>query len=126
MGKSARIALPVLLALLLGGMRQTQPPPGISVFAAANPWNWDITGLAVHPNSANYISAIGAAAPIREDYSFQYSLVNNGQADVSIPFTQYPDESDPGPTFGSPANGTLGTGSAGSYPFPPGAPIESG
>lgn len=128
MGKSARVAAAAALALILGAAphRRQQPDLGISVFPADNPWNWDITGLAVHPNSANYINTIGAATPIREDNAFYYSVVPDAQLNVDVAFNQFEDESDPGPGFGSPPDGTLSTGSKGSYPIPPGAPIEPG
>src|SRR5262245_20422671 len=72
MGKLTRVAAGAMLALLLGAAprKQQQPDLGISVFPSSNPWNWDITGLGVHPGSAAYISTIGASTPIREDYSF--------------------------------------------------------
>jgi hypothetical protein len=126
MGKRAKVLLLSAAACVLGAAPQQQPDLGIPVFPADNPWNWDITGLAVHPNSGTYVASIGASTPIREDYAFPYSVVLNAQADVAIPFTLYADESDPGPLFGSPADGTLSTGSQGMYPFPSGAPIEGG
>lgn len=122
----AKLAAGAAVLCLLTAARQQQPDLGIPVFPADNPWNWDVRGLAVHPASATYIASIGVATPIREDYAFPYSVVLNAQADVAIPFTLYADESDPGPLFGSPPNGTLGTGSRGMYPFPPNAPREGG
>lgn len=116
-----------LLGLLcLAAAPQEQPDLGIPVFPASNPWNWDISGFAVHPGSDAYIAAIGASTPIREDYAFPYSVVLDGQADVAVAFNLYADESDPGPLSGSPADGTLSTGSQGMYPFPPNAPREGG
>jgi hypothetical protein len=73
-----------------------------------------------------YISSIGASTSIREDYAFPYSVVLDAQADVAVAFNLYEDESDPGPLFGSPIDGTLSTGSQGMYPFPAAAPIEGG
>src|SRR6185436_18847874 len=70
--------------------------------------------------------SISSTAPIREDYSFPYNTVLNAQANVDVAFTLYDDESDPGPGAGSPANGTVGFGSKGTYPFPAGAAIEGG
>jgi hypothetical protein len=128
MVKCVRVAAAALLALLLGASprRQQQPDLGIAVFPSDNPWNWDITGLAVHPNSANYITTIGALTPIREDYAFHYSVVLDAQSNVDVAFNQFEDESDPGPGFGSPPDGTLSTGSKGSYPIPSTAQIEPG
>jgi hypothetical protein len=126
-----RMSLAGILVVLLGAARQSQPALSIPVFPADNPWNWDISGLAVHPNSDNYIATMvdsthGLSTPIREDYSFPYSVVSAGQANVTVTFGSYFDESDPGPGFGSPAGGTGSTGKKGSYPIPAGAPIEGG
>lgn len=130
MGQGARIVVIVFLAALAGARpQQQQPDVSIAIFPADNPWNWDIsnpTTFPTHPNSANLIASIGLG-PIREDYSFPYVVVQNGQADVGIKFDQYPDESDPGPLQGTfLADGTLSTFSAGYYPFPSTAPIEGG
>src|SRR5688572_16848202 len=105
-----------------------QDPPDLpdDVFPATNPWNWDISGFAVHPGSDAYIAAIGASTTIREDYAFPYSVVLDAQDEVAVPFNNplesYPGESDAGPGFGSAVGGAL----QGSYPFPAGAPIEGG
>jgi hypothetical protein len=125
MGKRARVGATALLVCLLGAS-SPQPDLTITVFPADNPWNWDISGFAVHPNSDAYINAISSTAPIREDYSFYYSVVDNTQPIVDVPFTLYADESDPGTGFGSPGDGTLSTGRKGRYPIPNGAPIEGG
>jgi hypothetical protein len=128
MEKRARVAAGALLAFLLGASphRQQQPDLGIAVFPSDNPWNWDISGLAVHPGSAVYINTIGAGTPLREDYAFHYSVVLDAQSNVDVAFNQFEDESDPGPGFGSPLDGTLSTGSKGSYPIPSTAQIEPG
>ncbi|HEX7898085.1 MAG TPA: hypothetical protein VF950_10020 [Planctomycetota bacterium] len=119
-----RVAVFGLLCLAAAPQDPPDFPDG--VFPATNPWNWDISGFAVHPGSDAYIAAIGASTFIREDYAFPYSVVLNAQADVAVAFNLYEDESDPGPLFGSPADGTLSTGSQGMYPIPAGAPIEGG
>jgi hypothetical protein len=120
-----RLAGAAMLAALLAPAVQ-QPDLGIAVFPADNPWNWDITGLAVDTNSNTYIGSISASAPIREDYSFPYNVVLDAQSNVDVAFTLYDDESDPGPGAGSPLNGTVSYGSKGSYPMPAGASIEGG
>ncbi|HTK59697.1 MAG TPA: hypothetical protein VL283_00680 [Candidatus Baltobacteraceae bacterium] len=84
------------------------------VFPSDNPWNTDISGAPVHPNSAAYIASIGSAGlhpDFGEDpsYGIPYDVVGAGQAKVPIAFTDYGDESDPGP-----------------YPIPPDATVESG
>ncbi len=124
MRKSVRVSLSALLVVLLGAARPRQAAVSIS-FPPDNPWNWDVSTFAVHPNSDNYIASIGAGANIREDYSFYYSVVTNAQVPGPVTFNLYPDESDPGPSFGSPPNGTL-PGKQGSYPIPAGAQIEAG
>ena len=127
MGRSARVAALATLVCLLGASRQSQPDLGIPVFPADNPWNWDISGLAVHPGSDTYVGAIGSGTAIREDYSFYYSVVPGTQPDVAITLGAYASESDPGPGFGSPAQGhELQAGDVSSFPYPSGAPIEGG
>ncbi|MBI1279888.1 MAG: hypothetical protein GC179_17305 [Anaerolineaceae bacterium] len=100
-----------------------QPPPtggsgptiaNCPVFPADNPWNQVVTGLPVHPNSANYIASINSTkqylhADFGSDptYGIPYVVVNGSQAKVPITFTDYGDESDPGP-----------------YPIPPDALVE--
>lgn len=84
----------------------------LQVFPSDNPWNWDISGYQVHPNSTNYINSIGASTTIRNDFGttagIPYTVVNNTQTKYTINYT-YPDESDPGP-----------------FPIPLNAPIEGG
>ncbi|HVE40445.1 MAG TPA: hypothetical protein VNM14_11185 [Planctomycetota bacterium] len=127
-----RIAGLLALTCLLGAAmpRQTQADLGFNCFPADNPWNWDITGLSVHPGSDTYVSSMGgvsgASAPIREDYSFQYSVVLDAQPNVDITLGIYADESDPGPLFGSPVGSPLSSGDVSKFPFPNGAPIEGG
>jgi hypothetical protein len=127
MGESARVAgLVFALGLLGAANRQSQPDLTIPVFPPDNPWNWDITGLTVHSNSDNYIASIGSALPIREDYSFPYSVVPGTQMAVNVTLGAYADESDPGPGAGSPVPNPQNPGFVAHYPFPAGAPIEGG
>lgn len=122
MERFGRVRGILLVALFCGTARADQPDVGIPVFPPDNPWNWDISGHGVHPNSGSYIASIGSAAVLRADYSFEINTVPGTQLPVPIGFTTYPGESDPGPGFN-----VLGVGSAtGSYPFPPGARIEGG
>jgi hypothetical protein len=125
LGKKAGVGASTLLVCLLGAA-SPQPDLTIAVFPADNPWNWDISGLAVHPNSVHFINAISSTAQIREDYSFYYSVVDKTQLNVDVAFTLYQDGSDPGPGFGSPVDGTVTYGHRGRYPGPPGAQIEGG
>ena len=90
---------------------------GAVAFPADNAWNTDISGAPVDPNSANLIASIGLSTGLHADFGsgtyggriigIPYVIVNSSQAPVAITFTQYADQSDPGP-----------------YPVPPNAPIE--
>jgi hypothetical protein len=108
--------------LLISFALQAQPPAtptvgGCPVFPSDNPWNTDISEYPVDPNSADYIAAINADGDeylhadfgSNPDYGIPYVVVNEDQPRVPITFTEYGDESDPGP-----------------YPIPPDAPVEAG
>jgi hypothetical protein len=90
---------------------------GCQVFPANNPWNQDVTALPVHPNSAAIIANIQAngETTLKADfgsdtqYGIPYMVVPSTQSLVPVNFTEYGDESDPGP-----------------YPVPLTAPIEGG
>lgn len=91
---------------------------GKRVFPADNPWNQDISASPVDPNSDNLIASIGASASFHPDFGtvwagapngIPYVVVNGSQGRVPITFTDFGDESDPGP-----------------YPVPPDAPVEGG
>ncbi len=105
-----------------GPLPQPGPAPGTglagcSVFPPDNPWNQDVSGLPVHPDSARFIAAIGVDDHLHPDfgsgrygdYGIPYAVVSANQPSVPIRFTDYGDESDPGP-----------------YPIPPDARIEGG
>ncbi|MDH5539442.1 MAG: hypothetical protein OEY03_08570, partial [Rhizobacter sp.] len=90
---------------------------GAIPFPASNPWNADISGAPVDPNSANLIASIGLGTGLHADFGsglynggpigIPYVVVGNSQPAAPINFTAYGNESDPGP-----------------YPIPPNAPIE--
>lgn len=92
---------------------------GALPFPADNPWNRDISGLPVDPNSDALIASIGAGVGLNADFGsglwqgapigMPYVVVAGSQQPVSIVFTAYGNESNPGP-----------------YPVPPDAPIEGG
>jgi hypothetical protein len=91
---------------------------GKHLFPADNPWNQDISGSPVDPNSANLIASIGLNTGLHPDFGTVYNGAPNGipyvvvsgsQSLVPINFTLYGNESDAGP-----------------YPVPPNAPIEGG
>ncbi len=88
---------------------------GCAIRPPSDPWNQDITGLAVHPMSDTWVTAIGQSQRVHPDfgsnpdYGIPFTVVPENQPLVPITFTDYADESDPGP-----------------YPLPPDAAIEAG
>jgi hypothetical protein len=108
------------LFLLTFTVHAQADPPTVGdcpVFPPDNPWNTDVSGFPVDPNSDAYIASISADgdeylhADFGEDpdYGIPYVVVDGDQPFVPITFTDYGDESDPGP-----------------YPVPPNAPVEAG
>jgi hypothetical protein len=91
---------------------------GKQVFPADNPWNEDISAAPVDPNSSAMITSMGLNTGLHADFGtvwngapngIPYVVVSGAQQKVPITFTDYGDESDPGP-----------------YPVPPDAPVEGG
>lgn len=86
---------------------------GCAVFPADNPWNTDISGYPLHPRSASIVAGLGGNLHPdfgeNPEYGIPYVIVPADQTLVPITWTDYGDESDPGP-----------------YPVPAGAPIENG
>lgn len=92
---------------------------GALPFPAGQAFNTDISKAAVDPGSAAIIASIGATASLRPDFGsgtwdggpigIPYVVVSGSQAKVTIRFTAYASESEPGP-----------------YPVPRTAPIEGG
>ena len=90
---------------------------GCPVFPSDNPWNRDVSHDSVDPNSDSYIASISASGRrflhpdfgSNPEYGIPFVIVPASQPMVPITFTDYGDESDPGP-----------------YPIPPNAPIEAG
>ncbi len=86
---------------------------GCPIFPASNPLNGEIASAPVDPRSAQYVASIGLTAHLHPDfgrnpaYGIPYTVVPRKQPKVPIAFTEYGEESEPGP-----------------YPVPPGAPIE--
>ena len=90
---------------------------GALPFPASNPWNTDVSAFAVDPNSATLIASIGLGTGLHPDFGaglyngapigIPYVVVAGNQAPVAMHWTDYGDESDPGP-----------------YPVPPDAPVE--
>ncbi len=83
------------------------------ILPASNPLDHDISHAPLDPNSAAYIDSIGAQVHLHADfgtppsYGIPYVVVGPRQPKVPIHFTEYGEESDPGP-----------------YPVPPHAPVE--
>jgi hypothetical protein len=83
------------------------------VLPSNNPLNRDISHAPVDPSSAQYIAAIGASGHLHADfgtnpgYGIPYTVVPRNQPRVPIKFSEYGEESNPGP-----------------YPVPPNAPVE--
>jgi hypothetical protein len=86
---------------------------GCPILPASNPLNKDISKSPVDRNSARYIASIGAAIHLHADfgsnpsYGIPYTVVGPRQAKVPIGFSEFGEESDPGP-----------------YPIPANAPVE--
>ncbi len=98
----------------------TAAPPMVGncpIFPADNAWNTDISAYPVDPRSDAYIASINAGSKTHlhadfgseSDYGIPYVIVDKSQPFVPINFTDYGDESDPGP-----------------YPIPKDAPVEAG
>lgn len=91
---------------------------GCAIFLANNIWNVPVNTMPVHPNSATFVTTIGATARTHMDFGsglyegrqigIPFVTVTASQPKVPITFA-YVDESDPGP-----------------YPIPPDVPIEGG
>ncbi|MEP7284537.1 MAG: hypothetical protein ABI947_02060 [Chloroflexota bacterium] len=90
---------------------------GCKVFPDNNPWNTDISNAPVDSNSSNYISYIngGGLHFLHPDfgsdpmYGIPFVTVPGTQPKVPVTFTDYANESDPGP-----------------YPIPPNTLVEPG
>ena len=91
---------------------------GARPFPANNAWNMDVSRFPVHSNSANLIASIGNNTGLHPDFGtfwegapigIPYVVVAGNQPRVPVNFTDWGDQSDPGP-----------------YPFPANAPIEGG
>jgi hypothetical protein len=79
----------------------------LHVFPPDNPWNQDVSGWPLHPDSRAMIAAIGPEKPLRYNPDMAFVLVPPDQRRVPVKITGYPGESDPGP-----------------YPVPDNLPIE--
>jgi hypothetical protein len=86
---------------------------GCPLFPASNQLNRDISRAPVDPRSAQYIASIGLSGHLHPDfgtnssYGIPYTVVGPHQPRVPIAFSEFGEESEPGP-----------------YPIPPDAPVE--
>jgi hypothetical protein len=90
---------------------------GCPLFPRSSYWYANVSTLPVHPNSRNYVNAIGASETVHPDFlagrwngapiGMPYVVVPADQPRVPVRF-QYATESDPGP-----------------YPIPSDAPVEN-
>jgi hypothetical protein len=88
---------------------------GCPLFPADNPWRRNVSADPIAPQSGSWITNIGTSGHLHPDfgsdpsYGIPYVVVPASQTKVPITFTDYGDESDPGP-----------------YPVPLNAPKEAG
>ena len=114
------------LAALLCALAASPPAPAATygdcapipflLLPASNPWNARVDALPLDPNSDDYIAHMSPETGLHPDFGtvwegarigIPYVVVPGTQPKVPIHFTEYGDESDPGP-----------------YPVPPDAPVE--
>src|ERR1043166_6577290 len=71
----------------------------MQIFPVTNPWNEDISRRPLLSNSATMVSQLksdlsSTRQTLRPFYEMNYVLLPDNQARVTIPFLDYPDESD--------------------------------
>jgi hypothetical protein len=119
-GRSRLPPLSLTLALALAcaapALARVAPGPreySCPLFPASNPLNRDISHAPVDPNSARYIASIGLSGHLHPDfgtepsYGIPYTVVGPRQPRAPIAFSEFGEESNPGP-----------------YPIPLNAPVE--
>ncbi len=89
---------------------------GCPIFPADNSWNREISDRPVHTMSTTWVAAVNATRTTlhpdtgsNSDYGIPYVVVGPEQPRVPVRYTDYGDESDPGP-----------------FPIPAEAPVEGG
>jgi hypothetical protein len=100
-------------------------PAGCSILPADNIWNTRVDSLPVHSRSGAYVSSIGNDSNMHPDFGsgvwppgstspigIPVTEVGAGQPTVEIIYTDYGDESDPGP-FPIPSNASIEGGPSG-------------
>ena len=115
-GLALGAALACILLVCATVVRGGAPPilGGCAVFPSDNVWNMPVDTLSLDPNSATYVNTIGPASVLHPDFGTEYGIpytttTAGTQPKVTIEWTHYGSESDPGP-----------------YPIPTAAPIEGG
>jgi hypothetical protein len=114
------VIVAVFIILIITSATASESPSigALKVFPADNPWNWDISTYAVHPNSDNFIKNIGNDICLHPDFGtvwdgapngIPYCIVYNTQPLLPVEYTDFGDESDAGP-----------------FPVPLEAPVEGG
>ena len=98
---------------------QNGPLNGCPVFPSDNPWNTSIATAPVLANSPAIVNQVLADEPGNQNlhadfggggaYGIPYVTVPGTETPVAVNYTEYPNESDPGP-----------------FPIPLGAPVEAG
>jgi IPT/TIG domain len=121
-GSSASGAINLQVTSQSGGNPPPPPPPstcsamqpgqegslgGFVPFPTSSLWNTDISSAPVDPNSGALINFIGPTIGLHPDFGsgeydgsiigIPYQVVDSTQAGVTVNFTAYGDESDPGP-----------------------------
>jgi hypothetical protein len=122
-GSSASSAISLQVTSQSSGNPPPPPPPpstcsamqpgqegslgGFVPFPPSSLWNTDISSAPVDPNSAALINFIGPSVGLHPDFGsgeyngsiigIPYQVVDSTQSPVTINFTAYGDESDPGP-----------------------------
>ncbi len=99
-----------------------KPPDRCPTLPADDIWNTPVDEMPIHTGSAQYVASIGSSAHLHPDFGsgvwppgsnspigIPYVEVGRGTPAVTITYTAYGDESDPGP-----------------FPIPANAPIEGG
>ena len=89
---------------------------GCPVFPADNAWNRDVSDAPVHAMSATWVASVNASRSklhpdtgANPEYGIPFVVVPESQPKLPIRYTDYGDESDPGP-----------------FPIPHSAPVEAG
>lgn len=113
----AALAVPIAVGVPAASSAKRASPHeyGCPILPASDPINQEIADAPVNPRSLQYIASIGLSAHLHPDfgrdpeYGIPYAVVPEAQPKLPVRFTEYPQESNPGP-----------------YPVPLDAPIEGG